>query len=294
MHSSLPNSPSKSKGGQTGILYLVATPIGNRADITQRALDCLRDADLIACEDTRVSKPFLQHYAISTKCIAYHAHNERKASEQLIAQLQQGTNIALISDAGSPLISDPGAVIVREARAAGITVTPIPGPSAIIAALSASGLCDGPFYFAGFLPRDSKPREAAIRQLHALTCSCVLYEAPHRLEKTLGALAAIMPDRHICLARELTKKFESFYHGTVTELAEYIAANPVKGECVLVLDSQSAVEDTEALADDMLRDALSRLPATKAAAEVAAATGKPRKELYARALELKNHAKQAT
>lgn len=286
----LADSHTKSKNAARGTLYLVATPIGNRRDITQRALDCLRDVDLIACEDTRVSKPFLQHYAIHTPCMAYHAHNEKMASEKLMEQLQQGTNIALISDAGSPLISDPGAVMVREACAAGITVTPIPGPSAIIAALSASGLCDGPFYFAGFLPRETKPRDAAIRQLQALSCACVLYEAPHRLDKTLAALARMMPMRAACLARELTKKFERFYEGTLSELAAHIATNPVKGECVLVLGGQQIAEDVELLADDMLRDALKRLPATKAAAEVAAATGKPRKELYARALELKAHA----
>lgn len=289
MTTPLTDSLSKSKNTQAGTLYLVATPIGNRADITQRALDCLRDADLIACEDTRVSKPFLAHYTISTKCIAYHAHNERKASEQLIVELQNGKNIALISDAGSPLISDPGAILVQEARQAGITVTPIPGPSAIIAALSASGLCDGPFYFAGFLPRETKPRDAAIRQLHALSCSCVLYEAPHRLEKTLSALAEIMPKRAICLARELTKRYESFYHGSVQELADFIAQTPVKGECVLVLGAQDVEEDVESIANTMLQDALTRLPATKAAAEVATATGLPRKELYARAIALKNH-----
>jgi 16S rRNA (cytidine1402-2'-O)-methyltransferase len=289
MSPSLPNSHEKSKASACGVLYLVATPIGNRGDITQRALECLRHADVIACEDTRVSKPLMAHYSIATPCIAYHAHNERKASEQLIHALQSGKNVALISDAGSPLISDPGAVLVQEARRAGMTVTPIPGASAIIAALSASGLCDGPFYFAGFLPRETKPRDMAIRQLQALTCSCVLYEAPHRLAKTLAVLAACMPTRKACIARELTKRYESYYHGSLAELAASIAADPVKGECVLVLSAHHSEEDVTDIAETMLRDALTRLPATKAAAEVAAATGLPRKELYSRALTLKDH-----
>ena len=284
----LHNHPEvKSNHARKGVLYLVATPIGNLGDMSFRAVEVLKSVSAIACEDTRVTHKLLSHYGITTRCFACHTHNEREATQEIITRLAAGESIALVSDAGTPLISDPGGHLVREIRSAGYDIFPIPGASAAIAALVASGHAGHDFYFAGFLPQTQQEIQASIRRLSATPCACILYEAPHRLGKTLAQLAAAMPLREASVAREITKLHESWYHGTLTQLAETLGSARVKGECVIILAATQEEAQSDALVERMLRDALERLPATKAAAEVAKATGKPRSELYTLAMQLK-------
>jgi 16S rRNA (cytidine1402-2'-O)-methyltransferase len=231
---------------EAGILYIVATPIGNLGDISARALEVLQKVERIAAEDTRHSTPLLRHFAIDTPMFALHEHNERQKVEQVLGYLQQGESVALISDAGTPLISDPGYFLVREAHRAGIKVVPLPGPSALIAALSASGLATDRFCFEGFLPAKSGARRRALEALAAEPRTLAFYETPHRIEESLTDMAAILGSgRPATMARELTKTFETIRHATLGELVEWVAsdANQRKGEFVVLVEGAPEKED---------------------------------------------------
>ena len=220
-----------------GILYLVATPIGNLADITHRALQILKDVDLIACEDTRHTHKLLSHYGITTKTISYHEHNEQQRTAQLIDMLQQGSDIAVVSDAGTPSISDPGFRLVRAAIENEIAVVPVPGPSALISALVAAGLPTDEFFFAGFLPARSNARRARLEELRSVPGTLIFYEAPHRLSATLKDAYEILGEREAVVARELTKVHEEIRRGRLSQLAtDYADEKDIRGEIVLLID----------------------------------------------------------
>ncbi len=221
----------------TGTLFLVSTPIGNLGDFTYRAVDVLRSVAVVLAEDTRHARTLLTHYEIPTHCEALHEHNEAKRAEAVVARLKGGDSLALISDAGTPLVSDPGSRLVRAAIDAGIDVVPVPGASAVLSALVGSGLGDGPFTFIGFLPRSGGDRTRAIEALATLPHPAVVYEAPGRVADTLADLAALCgEERPAVVARELTKKFEEFRRGTLGALAAYYEKSPPKGEVVLVVE----------------------------------------------------------
>jgi 16S rRNA (cytidine1402-2'-O)-methyltransferase len=217
------------------MLYVVATPIGNLGDITLRALDVLRDVDLVAAEDTRHSGMLLRHYKIDKPFISYHEHNEAMRTAQLIERLAAGENIALITDAGTPGFSDPGMRLIRECIKRELPFTIVPGPSSILTALLGSGFSMEKFSFRGFLPIKSGRRERELRAAAEREETTVFFESPYRLTKTLKACIEIMPDRQLCVARELTKKFEEFRRGTAAELLAHYEAKPPKGEIVLVI-----------------------------------------------------------
>ncbi|HEY2962786.1 MAG TPA: 16S rRNA (cytidine(1402)-2'-O)-methyltransferase [Pyrinomonadaceae bacterium] len=220
-----------------GILYLVATPIGNLADITYRALQVLRDVDLIACEDTRHTRKLLQHYSVDKKTVSYHEHNEQQRAAELIELLKQGSSIAVVSDAGTPAISDPGFRLVRAAVENGINVVPIPGPSALISALIAAGLPTDEFFFGGFLPARSSARRARLSELRSVPGTLIFYEAPHRLAASLKDAYEILGEREAVVARELTKLHEEIRRGRLSELVEhYSNAEQPRGEIVLLID----------------------------------------------------------
>mgnify|MGYP006280009609 CR=1 FL=1 len=225
--------------GSSGTLHIVATPIGNLGDVTLRALDVLRDVDRIACEDTRRTRKLLAHHGIRTPLMAYHDHNEDRASRELVERLLAGENVALVTDSGTPLISDPGYRLVSLAVSEGIDVVPVPGPSAAIAALSAAGLPPHPFVFAGFLPRKSGARRRRIEELGEIGATIVLYESPHRVQKTLVDLAEVLGERRAAVCRELTKVHEEFLRGTLPELASTAADRRLKGEIVIVIEPGS-------------------------------------------------------
>ena len=221
------------------MLYVVATPIGNLGDITLRALEILKDVDLIAAEDTRHSGILLKHYQIKKPLISYHEHNEAMRTAQLIERLAVGEKIALITDAGTPGLSDPGARLIRECIKRELPFTIIPGPSSIATALVGSGFSAERFFFGGFLPNKSGQRERELRvAVAAREETSIYFESPYRLTKTLKALIDIMPDRQLCVARELTKKFEEFRRGTPAELLIHYEAHPPKGEIVLVISGR--------------------------------------------------------
>jgi len=220
-----------------GTLYLVATPIGNLADITHRALQVLKDVDLIACEDTRHTRKLLNHYSIDTKTISYHEHSAQQREDQLIDLLKQGSDIALVSDAGTPSISDPGFRLVRAAIERDVPVVPVPGPSAMIAALIAAGLPTDEFFFAGFLPPKSNARRARLATLQSIPGTLIFYEAPHRLVATLKDAYEILGEREAVVARELTKLHEELRRGKLSELAaDYAERADIRGEIVLLID----------------------------------------------------------
>jgi probable S-adenosylmethionine-dependent methyltransferase, YraL family len=225
-----------------GTLYVVATPIGNLADITHRALQVLTKVDVIACEDTRHTRKLLQHYGIATKTVSYHEHNEKQRSEQLIDALQKGSDVAVVSDAGTPAISDPGFRLVRAAIENNITVVPVPGPSALITALVATGLPTDEFFFAGFLPSRTGARQSRLRELASIPATLILYEAPHRLAGTLKDAHSILGERQAVVARELTKLHEELRRGKLSELAEHYSREEVRGEVVLVID-RTAIDE---------------------------------------------------
>ena len=271
-----------------GTLYIVATPIGNLDDITLRALRVLREADLIACEDTRYSARLLAHYGITTPRESYHDHNERERTPRFLERLHRGQNIALISDSGTPLISDPGYALVSACRNEGIPVVPIPGPSAVIAALAACGLPMGRFYFVGFLPPRSQARKAELEKLRAIDATLVFYEAPHRLLATLTDMSAILGSRPACLARELTKMHEEWMRGTLAELLEIMSARPkIRGEITLAVgpgpdepqEPALAGSIEEAVKDEVRKTGVSHKEALRA---VARRLGISRKEAYNR------------
>jgi 16S rRNA (cytidine1402-2'-O)-methyltransferase len=221
------------------MLYVVATPIGNLGDITLRALEVLKDVDLVAAEDTRHSGLLLKHYQIDKPFISYHQHNEAMRTAQLVERLAAGENIALITDAGTPGLSDPGARLVRECVQRGLPFTVIPGPSSIMTALVGSGFSTENFFFAGFLPNKSGRRERELSAAGAREETTIFFESPYRLTKTLKASIDILQDRQLCVARELTKKFEEFRRGTAAELLAHYEAHPPKGEIVLLISSQN-------------------------------------------------------
>ena len=271
-------------------LYLVATPIGNLRDITLRALEVLASADVIACEDTRVTRKLLDHYAIATPLTPYHDHNAAAARPKLLARLAAGESVALVSDAGTPLISDPGFKLVRAAREAGHMVTAVPGASAALAALIVAGLPSDRFFFEGFLPAKEGPRRARIAELARIPATLVLFESGPRLLRTLSDLAAGLGAREAAICRELTKFHEEVRHGELAQLAHnYTNGAETRGEIVIVIAPPSVEVDTvdADTIDALLRRALDRTSVKDAVGEIAAATGRPRREIYQRALALK-------
>lgn len=268
-------------------LYIVATPIGNLGDLSPRAADILSRADVIAVEDSRVTAGLLRHIGIKRPMTPYHDHNADQVRPGLIERMARQV-VALVSDAGTPLISDPGFKLVRDARAAGHLVVTIPGPCAAIAALTLAGLPTDRFFFLGFLPAKSGARAEAIREVAGVRATLILYESGPRLAACLTALAEGLGDREAAVAREISKKFEECVTGTLVQLAERYADAPPKGEIVVIVGPPAdapppAIED----ADAALAEAMTRLPASKAAGEVAKRFGLDRRELYARAMALK-------
>jgi 16S rRNA (cytidine1402-2'-O)-methyltransferase len=270
----------------SGILFVVATPIGNLADASPRSLEVLRAADLIACEDTRTTRTLLARYGIDTPTAALHQHNERAASGKLLNLLREGKNLALVSDAGTPALSDPGALLVEAAHRAGIKVSPVPGPSAAAAVFSAAGFAADRFLFAGFLPASAVARRKALEALE-VDYPLIVYEAPHRILETVQDLAARFgPEREIAIGRELTKKFEEVCRMRLGEARDWLLAEPqrVQGEFVLVIAAGAARSATELDAERTL-DALLEVMAPSEAAKLAARiTGLPRRQLYQKAL----------
>jgi len=269
-------------------LYLVATPIGNLRDITVRALEVLAAADLIACEDTRVTRKLLDHYGIATPLTPYHEHNAAEARPKLIARLADGAAIALVSDAGTPLVSDPGYKLVREARAAGGSVTALPGASAVLAALTLSGLPTDRFLFEGFLPAKEAARRARINELKRIPATLVLFESGARIAAALADLAAELGPRQAAICRELTKLHEEVRRGDLGTLAREAAqAEEPRGEIAIVVAPPDRHRELAPVdLDALLRQALERLSVKEAVAEIAAVTGEPRREVYQRALAL--------
>jgi 16S rRNA (cytidine1402-2'-O)-methyltransferase len=277
---------------QPGSLYVVATPIGNLADLSPRAVEVLRSVQRIAAEDTRHSRKLLQHFSIQTPLLAVHEHNERDVAPRLVEQLCSGHSLALISDAGTPLISDPGFNLVRLARAAGVRVIPVPGPCALVCALSASGLATDRFVFEGFLPAKRAARRARLDELKHDPRTLVLYESSHRVVDCLQDLAELFGGaRQAVLARELTKQFETIRDGSLQELAQWVVAdsNQQKGEIVLLLAGRAQPEKYQVSpeAEQLLATLLEELPVKLAAKLAARITGLNKRDLYDRALRLK-------
>lgn len=268
-------------------LYIVATPIGNLGDLSPRAAAVLSAADVIAVEDSRVTAGLLRHIGTKRPMVPYHDHNAEGVRPGLVARMGHEA-VALVSDAGTPLISDPGYKLVRDARAAGHLVVTVPGPCAAISALTLAGLPTDRFFYLGFLPPKQHARAEAIAEIAAVRATLVLYESGPRLAATLAALAEGLGDREAAVAREITKKFEECVTGTLSQLAERYAEAPPKGEIVIVVAPPGEAPPPDAdTADAALLEALARLPVSKAAGEVAKKLGLDRKLLYARAMELK-------
>jgi len=275
-------------------LYLVATPIGNLRDISLRALETLAAADVIACEDSRVTRKLTERYGITTPLIPYHEHNAAEARPRILARLGEGQAVALVSDAGTPLISDPGYKLVRAAAEARYTVTALPGASAVLAALSVAGLPTDRFFFEGFLPPKQAARQKRIAALHSIPATLVLFESGPRLGEVLADLADGLGPRRAAICRELTKLHEEIRRGSLDELASvYATGGETRGEIVIVIapppDDEIRVDDV----DDLLRQALARVSVKDAVGEVALATGRPRREVYQRALALAKDADDA-
>ncbi|CCM74079.1 putative methyltransferase [Rhizobium mesoamericanum STM3625] len=271
-------------------LYLVATPIGNLGDITLRALETLAGADVLACEDTRVTRVLLDRYGIQNRPYAYHEHNADEAGPRLLHALEAGKSVALVSDAGTPLVSDPGYRLAQNAIKAGYRVVPIPGASAPLAALVGSGLPNDAFLFAGFLPTKDKARRDRLAELDAVPATLMFFESPHRIAATLAAAADVLGgDRAASVCRELTKTYEEFRRGTLAELARHYAdVDSVKGEIVLVIGPPPERGVETADVDAILADLARTLPTSKAAAEASRLTGISKKELYQRLLDMKS------
>ncbi|MGB0129027.1 MAG: 16S rRNA (cytidine(1402)-2'-O)-methyltransferase [Rhodocyclaceae bacterium] len=271
-------------------LYVVATPLGNLGDISRRALAVLGAADVVACEDTRHSSRLLDHFGIRARLIAVHEHNEEEGAAVLIDLLAAGKRVAMICDAGTPAVSDPGARVVARVRRAGFRVSPIPGPNAAIAALSAAGLPEPHFLFYGFLPARQAARRAEMETLTAQPYALVFYESPHRVVETVTDMAAVFgPERNLVVARELTKLFENIATITLAEAPEWFAAdaNRRRGEFVLVVSGAPALQGEDAEADRVLAILMEQLPLKQAVHLAAEITGAARNALYRRALELK-------
>lgn len=272
-------------------LYVVATPIGNLADVTLRALEVLRSVDVIAAEDTRMTARLLDRHGIAGKMIAVHEHNERASAERIAGLLAEGKSVALVSDAGTPAISDPGACVVAAVRAAGYPVVPVPGPSAVVAALSASGFENGRFLFCGFLPARAAERRGVLADLVAQPATLVFYEAPHRVVECVADLCAILGgERAIVLARELTKIHETIHRCRLAEAVAWLEAedNHRRGEFVLVVEGAAEIRNSDAAdMDGTLKILLGELPLKQAVALAVKLTGGSRNVLYERALALK-------
>ena len=272
---------------------MVATPIGNLQDITLRALEILRNVDLIAAEDTRHTAHLLAHFAIQKKLLAVHEHNERKAATALIARLQAGESVALVTDAGTPGVSDPGAVLVDAVRSADLPVVPVPGASAVIAALSAAGIATPGFQFYGFLPASGAARRRELAALKAQSVTLVFYEAPHRILASVADLAQVLGgERRLTIARELTKTFESFHRCPLAEAADWLQADPnrQRGEFVLLVEP-APVSNDRALGENarhVLESLLAELPLKQAVKLAAEISGEKKNALYQLALELQN------
>ena len=268
-------------------LYIVATPIGNLSDLAPRAAAVLAQADVLAVEDKRVTSKLLAHIGVKRPMVPYHDHNADRVRPGLVAEMAT-KSVALVSDAGTPLISDPGYKLVRDARAAGIPVVTIPGPSAAIAALTLSGLPTDRFLFLGFLPAKAGARASAIKEVAAIPATLVLYESGPRLAACLEALAAGLGDREAAVAREISKRFEETVTGTLAELAARYAGAPPKGEIAIVVAPPGEAEAVdEAEVDAALREAMTRLSPSRAAAEVSETLGVKKRDVYERALTLK-------
>jgi 16S rRNA (cytidine1402-2'-O)-methyltransferase len=274
-------------------LHLVATPIGNLGDITLRALETLAGVDIIACEDTRITRRLTERYGISAQLRPYHEHNAEHARPKILEGLAQGASIALVSDAGTPLISDPGFKLVREASAAGHAVFALPGPSSVLAALSVAALPTDRFFFEGFLPAKSAARRARLSELSRIDASLVMFESGNRVQDTLADLAEIMGDRDAAICRELTKLHEEIKRAPLAELARESGALETRGEFVLVIGPPAAGAQamTQDALDDLLRQQLATHSVKDAVAHAVELSGRPRREMYARALELAKEAR---
>jgi 16S rRNA (cytidine1402-2'-O)-methyltransferase len=275
-------------------LYVVATPIGNLRDLSARAIDVLSAVDVVAAEDTRVTGVLLAHHSISTRMLSLHAHNEKARTERILGLLDSGKSVALVTDAGTPAVSDPGATLVSAVAAAGHRVIPVPGASAVITALSASGVAASEWLFCGFLPAKAGLRQRALARLASHSCALVFYEAPHRVVATVASMASELgANRRMVIARELTKRFESIHRCRLGEAAAWLEGDPdrVRGEFVLIVDAPPAAKggiDTPATDHDAtLAPLLAELPLAQAVRLAVAITGAPRNALYRRALALK-------
>ena len=279
------NAPALTAG-----LYLVSTPIGNLGDITLRGLETLAAADVIACEDTRTSGILLKRFGIDRPKVSYNEHNAAERGPDLLRQIADGAAIALISDAGTPLVSDPGFRLVDEAVAQGLAVVPIPGASAPLAALVASGLAAEDFRFCGFLPNKAQARASRLDSLKAATGTLIFFESPNRIRATLAAMADILgTQRRVVVARELTKMHETFYRGSLPEVdAQLAALDKIRGEIVIVLEGAGKAELTSEDIEMQLRQALKTMKTKQAAAHVARVSGQSRQDLYRMALQLKD------
>ncbi len=277
----------------TATLYVVATPIGNVTDITLRALHVLMLADVVACEDTRKTGALLTRFGLNKQMVAAHQHNEREVADKLVARLRAGERVALVSDAGTPAVSDPGARIVDAVRAAGLQVVPIPGASAAIAALSASGLVNDRFHFVGFLPARPKQREAELSTLKQMTATLVIYEAPHRINDCVEALAAVFePGRQVVFARELSKLFEEIHRCELKDALAWVKAdaNRERGEFVVLVEGAAVQDDAQdAEAERILNILLAECSVKQAASLTAQITGRKKNALYERALQIKGN-----
>ena len=270
-------------------LYILATPIGNAGDISLRALEILRACNVIAAEDTRVTSKLLAIHGISRPLIAYNDHNGREMRPKILARLERGEAVVLVSDAGTPLVSDPGYKLVREVIAAGTTVVAVPGPSAVLTALTLSGLPSDRFLFAGFLPSKAGERQSALEEVKAVHATLIFFESAQRLSESLTAMADILGDRQAVVARELTKLHEEVRRGALRELAvHYQTVGAPKGEVTLLVAAPTDVAPDNARIDAALKSALVFMPVKAAADLISGLTGASRKQIYARALELKD------
>jgi len=279
----------KERGDLAAGLYILATPIGNARDISLRALETLKSCNVIAAEDTRVTSKLLSIHGISKPLIAYNDHNAPQMRPKILGRLAQGEIVALVSDAGTPLVSDPGYKLVREAIAAGVHIVALPGPSAVLAGLTLSGLPSDRFLFAGFLPSRSGERKSALEELKGIGATLIFFESAQRLAESLAAMAEILGDRACAMTRELTKLHEEVRRGSLTELAaHYEKAGAPKGEVTLLVGPPLEAAPDIARIDAALKTALAFMPVKAAADLIAGLTGAPRKQIYARALELKD------
>ena len=269
-------------------LYLVATPIGNLGDITLRALETLAGVDIVACEDTRITRRLIERFSISATLKQYHEHNAEQARPKILEALARGSSIALVSDAGTPLISDPGFKLVREVSAAGFPVIALPGPSSVLAALSIAALPTDRFFFEGFLPSKQNARRTRIAELARIDATLVMFESGARVQECLHDLASIVGERDAAICREMTKLHEEVRRATVSELAAISDTLETRGEFVLVIGPPAADAGlmNDAALDDLLRTSLARGSVKDAVAHAMEVSGRPRREIYARALEL--------